>query len=74
MTCPSISQLMVYQEKDPGKTGYVFDGWNLKEGTRAEQNLYLYPKWTHPSCTVSVRMTCPSISQLMVYSGSGSFS
>ncbi|WP_276906421.1 InlB B-repeat-containing protein, partial [Faecalibaculum rodentium] len=33
-------------EKDPGKTGYVFDGWNLKEGTRAEQNLYLYPKWT----------------------------
>nr|AMK55104.1 hypothetical protein AALO17_19700 [Faecalibaculum rodentium] len=33
-------------EKDPGKDGYVFDGWDLKEGTKAEQNLYLYPKWT----------------------------
>ena len=32
-------------EKNPGKDGYVFDGWGLKEGTKAEQNLYLYPGW-----------------------------
>lgn len=36
---------VAFPEKDPGKDGLVFDGWGLKKGTKAEQNLYLYPVW-----------------------------